>query len=121
MEKLPNGMMALGTRASGIYIINMEGIVLYHYNVKTGMQNQTVLDLLADKSGNLWAGLDNGLDYIAHNEPIQQILPETSQNIAGYAAVLFNDKLVLGTLRVYGLLKYQTRGSLGLTMALCRK
>jgi len=97
IEKLPNGMMALGTRASGIYIINMAGSVMYHYNAKTGMQNQTVLDLLADKSGNLWAGLDNGIDYITHNEPIQQILPETSQNVAGYAAALYNNRLVLGT------------------------
>ena len=97
IEKLPNGLMALGTRASGIYILNAAGEVIHQYNAKTGMQNQTILSLLTDNSGNLWAGLDNGIDYIAHNEPILKIMPETSLNVSGYAAALFNNRLILGT------------------------
>jgi DNA-binding CsgD family transcriptional regulator len=94
---LRNGTFALGTRSSGVYIIDKSGTPLYHYDAEAGLQNQSVISILADKMDNLWLGLDNGIDYVAHNDPIQQIVPNKNNPGSGYAAILANNNLLLGT------------------------
>src|SRR5665647_1709183 len=43
---------------------------LFFNDIEKGLQNNTVLKVFADKSGDLWLGLDNGIDYININSPI---------------------------------------------------
>lgn len=94
---LNNGTFAIGTRSSGVFIINNLGDKLYHYDADAGLQNQGVISILPDKMDNLWLGLDNGIDYVAHNSPIQQIVPDKNNPGSGYAALLSGDDLFLGT------------------------
>jgi len=86
----------IGTILNGVMIIDREGKIVQHINRKKGLQNNTVLDLFTDRNGNLWLALDNGIDYVTVNSPITFI--RSSEGFgAGYASVIHEGKLYLGT------------------------
>lgn len=87
---------AFGTIQDGVIIINARGEVIQHINRKKGLQNNTVLKVFADRSGDLWLGLDNGIDYININSPIT-FLKESEGIGTGYTSIIHNGKLYLGT------------------------
>src|SRR5690606_31471747 len=64
---LSDNSLVLGTVENGIYHVNFNGDVIYHFNQQNGLINNTVLWLYNDLSGNIWAGLDNGLSIINLN------------------------------------------------------
>ncbi len=87
---------ALGTIQDGVFIIDNMGDLILHINNKGGLQNNTILKVFADRAGNLWLGLDNGIDYINVNSPVT-FLQHPEGFGAGYAEIIFNGKLYLGT------------------------
>ncbi len=97
IANMRNGQFAIGTPNDGIFVIDYQGKIKDHYSTRKGLQNSGVLCLNQDAAGNLWAGLENGIDYIAHNEAIRKIEPELENSGAGYAAIVFDNQLFLGT------------------------
>lgn len=93
---LPEERYAIGTILNGLIVIDREGNIIHQINKKKGLQNNTVLDLFADRSGNLWLALDNGIDYVTVNSPVAFIRSADGFG-AGYASVIHNGKLYLGT------------------------
>ncbi|MBA4321766.1 MAG: hypothetical protein C0408_03005 [Odoribacter sp.] len=93
---LANKSYALGTIQDGIIIIDEKGNETQHLDKKKGLQNNTILKPFSDKEGNLWLGLDNGIDYININSPIT-LLKQHDGFGAGYTAVIFKEKIYLGT------------------------
>lgn len=91
-----NNWIALATNNSGIYITDTKGNIIQSFSGKEGLQNNNVLSIYLDNQGNLWLGLDNGIDLINYNSAIKQIKP-VSQNGSGYTAAIFNKRLFLGT------------------------
>lgn len=93
---LKNGNIAIGTQSDGLLILSPEGKVLRQLNKERGLLSRTVLSLYQDNHENLWAGLNNGISYVELSSPFsiinEQILPGT-----GYAALLDDNKLYLGT------------------------
>ena len=87
---------AFGTIQDGIIIINPRGEIIQHINRKKGLQNNTVLKVFADRSGDLWLGLDNGIDYININSPIT-FLKQSEGIGTGYTSIIHQGKLYLGT------------------------
>jgi ligand-binding sensor domain-containing protein/DNA-binding CsgD family transcriptional regulator len=87
---------AFGTIQDGIIIVNSSGEIIQHINRKKGLQNNTVLKVFADRSGDLWLGLDNGIDYININSPIT-FLKQSEGIGTGYTSIIHNGKLYLGT------------------------
>lgn len=94
--RLSNGIYAFGTIQNGVYIANEKGDILQHINRFKGLLNNTVLSLCEDKTGNLWLGLDNGIDYIEINSPIS-IYNHTFHIESTYASIVFNGFLYVGT------------------------
>lgn len=88
--------IALATNNSGIYITDLKGSIIQSFSGKEGLQNNNVLSIFLDNQGNLWLGLNNGIDLINYNSAIKQIRP-VFQNGAGYTAAIFNKSLYLGT------------------------
>jgi DNA-binding CsgD family transcriptional regulator len=89
---------AFGTIQDGLIICDSDGNLLQHINAEKGLQNNTVLSILHDQFSNLWLGLDNGIDYVIINSPLSYL--STFNNLsAGYAAVVHNGLLYLGTNR----------------------
>lgn len=87
---------AFGTTQNGIIIMDRKGNLIQHLNRSRGLQNNTVLSVFTDHSGNLWLGLDNGIDYIIINSPFSRF---ADKNIvgAGYSIALKGHDLYFGT------------------------
>jgi DNA-binding CsgD family transcriptional regulator len=94
--ELPNRMLAVGSIQNGLYVINSQEKIVQHVNRYKGIQNNTVLSLFYDKYGNLWLGLDNGIDMLEVSSPLTTI--NYCFNIeASYCSVVHNGILYIGT------------------------
>jgi DNA-binding CsgD family transcriptional regulator len=91
--------IAVGTIRHGIVWIDTERGRLRYFNEDTGMQDNTVLCLSFDAMGNLWAGLDAGIDYLWLNAPLTNLYTRNHFFGTGYAAAVLADDLYLGTNR----------------------
>lgn len=86
-----------GTVQRGIAIQNITDNKSTFVNTYSGLQNNTVLSAAFDNQQNLWLGLDNGIDYVMLNSPIQNLFGTNNLYGAGYTSYLKNDLLYFGT------------------------
>ncbi len=94
---LPGKEIALGTSLNGLLILNQNGLPTYHFSKKNGLQNNNILTLQSDHAGNIWAGLNNGIDYLEISTPYSNIYPDGDLEGTTYASIIFDDKIYLGT------------------------
>lgn len=90
-------LYAIGTLQNGVYIINRNGDLLEHINQFSGLENNTILSIALDKSGNIWAGLDNGISRIVLDSDISYYTNKTVLPYSVYHSKVFRGKLYLGT------------------------
>ncbi|WP_128545599.1 triple tyrosine motif-containing protein [Larkinella soli] len=95
--RLPDGRYAFGTILNGLIVTDTTGRILYSLNQRSGLQNNTILALLADARGNLWAGLDDGIDAMSFHYPLKYFTDPSGLLGTPYDAALFNGRLYLGT------------------------
>ena len=93
--------IAVATNLDGCFIINKKGELIQQLSKRDGLQTNNVLSVFADKNKNLWLGLDNGIDFVAYDNAIKHIYPDYQEHSAGYASIIFNNHLYIGT--AYGL------------------
>lgn len=91
-----NNWVALATNNGGVYITDTRGQIVQGFSKTERLQNNNILSIFLDKQGNLWLGLDNGIDFIAYNSAIKQVSPQ-NLDASGYAAMIFQNKLFVGT------------------------
>lgn len=94
---LCDSLVILGTIRDGAILVNKKGQILDYINMAQGIQNNTILSLMADLEKNVWMGLDNGISYIEASSPFRYITDFSGQLGAVYDAVLFGDFLYVGT------------------------
>ena len=94
--KLFGKYYAYGTILDGIVILNESGDIIQKINKASGLQNNTVLSLVAD-SDQLWVGLDNGIDRIELNSLLSFYFDKTGKFGTVYATTIFNGNIYLGT------------------------
>jgi DNA-binding CsgD family transcriptional regulator len=87
---------AFGTIQNGLIIANKKGEVKQIINREKGLQNNTILSMCLDLDGNLWLGLDNGIDYVEINSPVT-LLQDYFGFGTGYTSIIHNGLLYLGT------------------------
>lgn len=92
-----SGMYAFGTVSRGAVITGFNGGRTSYANIETGLQNNTVLTTYFDPDGNLWLGLDNGIDQVLVNSPYYSLLGNSDSHGAGYMSLRAGDLLYLGT------------------------
>lgn len=73
ITRISDNYFALGSIQNGVIVVNKEGEILQHVNKEKGLQNNTILSTFSDHEGNLWMGLDNGIDYLEINSPVTYI------------------------------------------------
>lgn len=91
--------IAQGTVAGGVALTRLDGSEACYVNGANGLQNNTVLSAMFDKAGNLWCGLDQGVDRIEIDSPQSQLYGQASDFGTGYAALIASGKLFIGTNR----------------------
>lgn len=94
---LPSGQIALGTSLGGLVILGKDRRPIQWMQKNEGLQNTNVLSVFADKSHNLWLGLDNGIAQVEVSSPFYRIFPDGELEGTGYAARVFDQRLWLGT------------------------
>jgi len=89
--------LVIGTIVNGLFILDKRGNLIEHLHTANSLQNNTVLALEATKTGNIWVGLDKGIDHILFDLPLSIYPDKTAKMGASYTAALFNNVLYLGT------------------------
>ncbi len=100
--------IVFGTIVKGLFILDFKGNVLNHLYSEKDLQNNTVLSLCNDNNENIWVGLDNGIDNISFENPVD-VYPGKSEALgAVYTAALKDSILYVGTNR--GIFTYSQEG-----------
>jgi len=94
---LRDGGWVIGTILNGAYILDSGGQLRYRLHRENGLQNNTVLALTEDRDGNLWLGLDRGIDFVALRSPLTFFTDQTGKIGTTYAAAQHEGRLYLGT------------------------
>lgn len=95
--QLKDGNFAFGTISNGLIHMTSDGTINYKIDKNNGLNNNTVLSLFEDVDGNIWLGLDNGIDCINMRSPIR-IYDDINDNLGTvYTAAQRDNKLFLGT------------------------
>lgn len=94
---LRGGGWAIGTILNGAYILDPDGRLRFHLHRENGLQNNTVLALQQDRDGNLWLGLDRGIDFVALRSPLTIFTDQTGRIGTVYTAAEWGGRLFIGT------------------------
>lgn len=95
--KLADGSFLIGTISNGIIQLDKNGNIVLRIDQKMGLTNNTVLSLKEDSFGNIWLGLDDGLNTVNLNSPYR--VYKDKQGVLGtvYASAKKNGFLYIGT------------------------
>jgi len=88
---------AIGTLSAGLYIIDHDGKILNHIDKQSKLENNTVLGMALDHSGDLWLGMDNGLSYVNLNSSIEYKIDMENAPSAIYSVIKHNGYIYVGT------------------------
>jgi len=109
---LRGGGWAIGTILNGVYILDSIGQLRYQLNRENGLQNNTVLAIAEDFDGNLWLGLDRGIDFVSLRSPLTFFTDQTGKIGTTYTAAQHAGRLYLGTNQgVFESSKFEVRSS----------
>jgi len=89
--------IAIATSLGGCHIIDEKGNLIQSLTHEEGLQNNNIRSIFSDRDNNLWVGLDNGIDFVAFNNSIKHIYPETQNIGSGYSTIFLKNQLYLGT------------------------
>jgi len=88
---------ALGSTGNGLLVMDKNGSPRQHLNREKGLQNNSVQTIYEDNAGNLWLGLNNGIDYVQVNSPFSLFNAKNGLPGTGYTSLLDQNQLYLGT------------------------
>ncbi|WP_235298145.1 helix-turn-helix and ligand-binding sensor domain-containing protein [Portibacter marinus] len=95
--KTSDDQYVIGTILNGIYITDDLKSIRYHIDQSKGLSNNTVLNLHEDSHGNLWVGLDRGLDLVKINQPLLYYYDQQGKLGSIFASITYKDRLYIGT------------------------
>lgn len=88
---------AIGTTGEGLWVVNHKGQPVQHISKMEGLQDNSILCLFADKDGNIWTGLNNGISMVAYNSPLKFIRPSLDNELTVYGSYVHKEKLYFAT------------------------
>jgi DNA-binding CsgD family transcriptional regulator len=95
--RLRNGNFILGTISNGVIMLDANGKLLFQMNKNSGLSNNTVLSAFQDITGNIWMGLDNGINVLNLNSPYRVYIDNQGYLGTVYASEKTSKNLYLGT------------------------
>ena len=95
--QLSDGYFGIGTRQSGLIVIDGSGRLIQHINKQMGLQNDYVTNLKVDKEGNLWVTLKEGISLIQISSPLSRVLDTSNSETKIYCSQIYQDKLYIAT------------------------
>ncbi|OEK08975.1 LuxR family transcriptional regulator [Flavivirga aquatica] len=95
--QLDDNSFVIGTISDGVFLLSSAGEIIYHINQTNGLSNNTILALFEDKDGNIWLGLDNGINSLNINSPYRVYKDKNGTIGSVYTSKIHNNILYLGT------------------------
>lgn len=95
--QLRNGNYILGTVSNGMIHIDSDQKTIYEINQSMGLGNNTVLSLFEDVTGNVWLGLDHGINNINYNTSYRVYKDDLGVLGSVYTTFIKDNILYLGT------------------------
>jgi DNA-binding CsgD family transcriptional regulator len=92
-----DGKIIIGTILDGISVFDRSGKLLHRINKENGLQNNTVLGVMADPNQNIWIAMDKGIGFVSFSPDPSFTIVERNELGAVYTAAIYRDKLYLGT------------------------
>lgn len=94
---LQDGTLAVGTINSGLFIFDTKDGTLLRIDEASGLGNNTVLALFESNVGNLWLGLDRGLDLVVRSPAISFVTGKDRPPGTVYTASNYKGRAYFGT------------------------
>lgn len=82
--QLSDGRLAISTQTAGIFLFDLQKQSIENITTRNGLLSNACLRSFQDHSGNLWAGLQNGIAVIDINSPMRFINQEINIQGSGY-------------------------------------
>ncbi len=95
--QLSDTTFAFGSILNGLIITDKSGNIQRAFNAGNGLKNNTVLSLYKDTDSGLWAGMDEGANYIDLLSPYTHYKSRIGTLGTIYAMLRYNDHLYIGT------------------------
>ena len=92
-----DNLVVFGTILKGVAFCDRRGRLLETFDYSNGLKNNTVLSLFHDDSGGIWAGLDDGANYILTSSHVTHYANTSGALGTIYTAIRDHDHLYLGT------------------------
>ncbi len=89
--------LILGSINAGAYVFDMSGKYMYHFNTGNGLQNNTILSIYENKTGDLWLGMDKGLAKIHLSSDALEFNDKSEKYGSVYTAIQKDSTFYLGT------------------------
>jgi len=95
---LSGNRLAIGSAQRGLLIADLSTErILYWLQRSNGLQNNTIRSLFADRQGDLWLGLDYGIDLVATSQPFTEFFADGELQGATYDLCIGGGQLYVGT------------------------
>ncbi|MBK7474628.1 MAG: GAF domain-containing protein [Haliscomenobacter sp.] len=94
---LPNGQFALGTMGGGVAVIDWQGRLIQKLDRRSGLQDNTVYFLYADREGNVWLALDKGVSKVNISSPLRFLGVQEKLESAVNGIAKLKDKIYIST------------------------
>tara|TARA_R110002072_G_scaffold151503_9_gene300978 strand:+ start:4003 stop:6822 length:2820 start_codon:yes stop_codon:yes gene_type:complete len=92
-----SGDIILGTISQGMVYLNKQGQTEFQITKNQSLSNNTVLSIFEDDTGNIWLGLDNGIDCINLKSSVRIFNDDSGKLGTVYTSAVFDGNLYLGT------------------------
>jgi DNA-binding CsgD family transcriptional regulator len=95
--QLRNGYLVVGTISSGLHVYDDLGNLLYVFDKRSGLNNNTVLGLFQSATGRVWVALDQGIASFIPNSNLSEFRFGFEDIGVVYTATNYQDNLYIGT------------------------
>ncbi|TWF41800.1 ligand-binding sensor domain-containing protein [Chitinophaga polysaccharea] len=95
--KVNDAELMVASSAGGALVVDIRNKTWQTFSNDQGLQNNNALSVFKDASGNLWTGLNSGISYINYNSAIRYLQVGKTNNLPGYSASIFNNRLYVAT------------------------
>ncbi|MBO9593327.1 MAG: hypothetical protein J7599_10495 [Niabella sp.] len=85
------------TMTEGCLIKDFNNHTVQRVSQREGLQNNKVSCVFVDRDKNIWAAVNNGIDFIHYNSAIKHIRINNDDELGAYATRMFNNELYIAT------------------------
>ncbi len=110
--RLSDSTVVFGSILNGLILTDNKGNILRHFTSNNGLYNNTILSFYADMNNGLWAGLDEGVNYIALSSPVTRYTTQYGTLGTIYALLRKDNNLYIGTNHGLFVSEIQRKGSI---------